>query len=407
MTNSIKIKYLIIIAIITLWFIIPILSIPIILYIAFNHKFPFTTKEKYFILFIISLSFGLIAYTVDSAGFETSDVVRYRDIYKDAIGQNIRDISTLNYIFNLINWFLANYISSNGQFMSLFWGSITMLFTLLASFKIIKYFFEDNGDLYYILMLLCIIIIPFITITEMIKETVAFSIFMFAITKKISNEKNADYYFLISLLIHPVSIILISITYFFTNKYISKYIILILIISLFFSFVNYMDFMTPLTRIPLFNILDLAEKINTYKDWSQWGGSKRYYIISGIVFLQVEVYIWQYYKQKNIKNELSILGILIVSVLLFNMANPHDLARLIFVFFPFQIIITLLDIKSFNINFDKKIVIVFLFIFYISNNSIYTYKQLNSSESRQSYMNNNLSELLTSNFVDFIQYKVK
>lgn len=121
--------------------------------------------------------------------------------------------------------------------------------------------------------------------------------------------------------------------------------------------------------------------------------------------IQIAIYIYQYYKQKDFKNDLSILGILIISVLLFNMSNQHDFARLIIILFPFQILVTLFDIKAFNKVNDKKIVIALLFSFYLISNSIYTYKQLNSDESRQSYMDNNWIRILTSNVSNFFQYQ--
>ena len=390
---------------IIIWGIIPIISIPLLLYLALNNRFSITIKEKYFLLFITALSFGLVAYTVSSAGIETSDVVRYRDIYNDAIGQDFRDISPLNYFFNIINWILANYVSSNGQFLSLFWSTVTISFALFASLKIILYLFEDRGDLYFILILLSLIIIPFITTTEMIKQTTAFSIFFFAISKKITKEKYAIIFFIISFLIHPQSVIFIIIIYFYNNKYINKYIIQIFIISFIFSFINILDFINPLSHFAIFNLIDLSDKIEAYKNWDQWGGSKRYYIIFAMMAIQIAIYIYQYYKQKDFKNDLSILGILIISVLLFNMSNQHDFARLIIILFPFQILVTLFDIKAFNKVNDKKIVIALLFSFYLISNSIYTYKQLNSDESRQSYMDNNWIRILTSNVSNFFQYQ--
>ena len=389
-----------------LWGGIPVLSVPLLLYFAYSNRFNISSIGKHFLLLLVALSFGLVAYTVSSVGIVPSDVVRYRDMFEDSVGSSFGNISPINYFFNIINWILANYVSNNSQFLSLFWSTLTMLFVLLSSVKLIAYLFENKGDLYFILIITCLVIVPFITTTEMIKQTAAFSIFMYALSKKITNDKHSSYYFLLSFLIHPVSILLVFIVYYYNNKYVKKYIYLILSVSLIFSFINILDILSYFDKFYIFKFIDLADKLEAYKDWTQWGGSKRYYIIFGMMVLQVMVYLWQYYRLDDFKNDLSILGLLIVSVLLFNMSNQHDFARLIFILFPFQIIVTLLDIKAFNYVWDRKAIVLFLFSFYLFNTIIYTYNQLHSDESRQAYMDNNLIRLLTSNVFQFFQYHV-
>ena len=389
------------------WIFYPILSIPIMLYIAMNSKTTLPARGKYFLLFMIALSLGLIAYTSGSGGAYDSDLVRYRDSYEEAVGENIGYIEPVYFFFNIINWFLANYLSSNGQFLTLFWSTMALSFTLFSSYKIISYYFKNEGNIHLILMLLCIITIPFIITTELIKQTIAFSVFMYALSKKITNEKHANVFFVIALLLHPQSILLIFITYFYKTKFIRKFANIILFVAVALSFVNVLDLLAPIADMPIFESLGISEKMNQYRDWEEFGGGRRYYILFAVIVLQVIVFVMQCKKNPEISTDLPILGILTICSLLFSMANQHNFARLIFTLFPFQIIFSLLNIRTLHINRNRNVVILFLMTFYILSTSIFTYKQLNSDESRQTYMENKWGDILTTSVIQYVNYEVK
>lgn len=80
------------------WLLFPVISI--FLFLAFFFRYEFGRKTENFMLVLMSISFGLIAYTTRSFGTTDSDIARYYDLYLHlATVDSIQDFF-LSFVFN-------------------------------------------------------------------------------------------------------------------------------------------------------------------------------------------------------------------------------------------------------------------------------------------------------------------
>ncbi len=386
-----------------IWFVLPVLSVIPILFYATRQSIQNSIIGRSFLLFLVSLSFGLIAYTAESVSVKVTDIYRYQELYSSFVNLPLSSVNLKNPLFDLINYLSANYITDNPQFVGLFWTTFTYLFFLLAVNKIISNTNKIDRDWLFIIFVGCILIIPFVWITELIKQSISFSVFAFALAKKLKGEKSASMFCLIGLLLHIPMIIILPI-FFYNSKLIARNIIPIFLVSIGLSFFNILDLLSPLAELNIIKKIGLSERIIAYNSGFGFIISKRFYLQLAFYISQILLLIL-FRINKMVDDEL-IIVILSLSVLLINMGNSHNFVRLVYVYYPFYSLVMLFTLSSIEKLTNRILVASCTCLFYSISNSIMTYKFLYSTAYSNNYMDNNIVGLLFSNVAQFIRYSI-
>jgi hypothetical protein len=386
-----------------LWFVFPVLSILPLVYMATTSSSQVSKTGRRFMLLLVSISFGLIAFTAESVSNKVTDIFRYQELYDSYSGSSFSDIGMKNPLFDSVNYILANYITGNSQFVGFFWITLTYLFLLFSVIKISSKACRLDGDWVFLIIVASLTIIPFVWVTELIKQSISFSIFAYALSKKLSGEKNSYVFSLAALLLHIPVIILLPI-YFYDNKFIRKYIVPIAILCFGLSFFNILELLNPIADFKIMDKIGLSERIKTYTGGYGFVMSKRFYL--QLAFFVSQIILLIAFRFKKYDKTYLVLSILSLSMLLVNMGNPHNFVRLIYVYFPFYIFVLVFTISSMEKVINRVIVLCVTCSFYAISNAIMTYKFVNSTTYSNHYMDNDLIKILFSNVGQFFQYSI-
>lgn len=181
------------------------------------------------------------------------------------------------------------------------------------------------------------------------------------------------------------------------------------LIALAISFVNVNDVFTTLLGDYLG--VGFKERAELYADYN-WNLSRRFYLILVLYGIMVLFLLFSQSKNviKNIDlkvfNRLLNMNVLAFLFLLINRSNVHNFVRYTLTYFPFYILITL---QILNVDLVKKQKIV-LWLFFVA---FFAYSNLLLLQLRttadigyaNSYMNNSVVDLITSNWVDYLTFK--
>lgn len=398
------------------WFICPIPCI--FLFTLFLYKFQFSKQVETWILLFIAISFGLIAYTTQSIGERPSDITRYNFIYSYITTVNSVQSFFISFVvdggnnvlFYLVTFLMTRLFPNNPQVLPLFWVSLTYFFCFLTIRQCAVYF-NLTRQTYIVLIFISFAgIITFYTTTEVIKQTASISIFMYALMFKLQNKKGALFILIVSVLVHFSSMLLVPI-YFICNRHkVVKYLPFFLLVCIALSFFNFNVLLYNILSLFLGNKSDLLMRIKTYEDVETWTISIRFYALFAVYILLVAILYWDYYitqdeHEKSNKKSLLIVHGFAACLLLINRSNVHNFIRYILGYFPFYIVIVAQLFNMRIAKFDKKLLIVFVFAFYLFSNIKMISAQTTSPDYGNSYMNNEVIKLCSSNVVQYLQYR--
>ena len=390
------------------WFLLPILSIIPLIYLAFSYRFKLNKSIQNITIIIIGITYGLIGLTVRSSINNTipTDLERYKDVYDYLVStESIFEYISGNFIFDSINWLSAHYITTDSQFVAFIWPCISIIFLMFAIRNISYQFIDNNDDKIVIFIFATLFMIPYAILYELLKQITAYSIIVYALILSynyLSNKRKIYLYIFIAFFIHFSSILLLFpllLAKFDLCKK-NKSIYIILSLSFLLSQVNILKLLSFFTSIPIFNILTIAERISAYSDFSDFGGSKRFYMGVLIYFCLVLLFL-----RDNRKKEYYPFFLFFI-VLLLNFSNNHNLARLINTMYPFLIILFVITSRLLKEGLNRKIYIAtFVFIIFLFN----TIQYLSNIKNNYYYTfyDNNIVKLITSNCADFILYNEK
>lgn len=405
--NRIELSKMILFSVIVVlfWFFMPILTILPLTYICYSKRFHLSQGQRYFLLFMISLSFGLLGFTTESAGTMPIDMERYREYYFYVLpSQNFIEISPVNYGFNLVNWMFSNYISNNDQTVGLVWVTIGYFFTLMSMHLLINKYVENRADFFALFMIIVLLIIPLVQMTEVLKQTAGFSLFMYGLSRKVCGLKGGGKWVVFAILIH-MTVLLIFITYFYDKGWVKKIVWPIFIFSTVFLVVNLTDILMIVSHIPFLEFVGIASRIEYYADYDLFGGSRRYYII--FVMYAIICFLYVLYSIKN-KNNFKVLIILSLACLCFTFSNQLTFARMIFTWFPFQLLLLVLMLDKTIVKlYSNRMIYFFTYaFFYILSNILMIYATLNDVVYSQKFIGGGVVNLMVSTVYDFFSYKV-
>ncbi len=384
-----------------LWLMFPVLSIIPLIYVSFSYRFGQNRILQNIVIFIVGITYGLIGLTVESSVENNipTDLERYKDVYDYLVSTTFAfEYISGNFVFDTINWCCAHYITTNSQFVAFIWPCISIICLLLAVKNIMIQYIENNGDKYAMFIFATLLMIPFAVLYELLKQITAFSVIVYALSLPHDYNRNKKQLllFVLAFFIHYASVLLLFPLILAKFKVFKNdcWIYLILFVSLLLSQVNILNLVGSL---PIVNLLSLADKVSAYSDFSDFGGSKRFYIGVCIYFILTILYL------KDRRRKECYPFFLFFITLLLNFSNNHNLARLINTMSPFLIIFFIISSRLLKMGWSRAVYIasfvmlIFMFNFtqYISNvNNKYYY----------TFYDNNIVKLLTSNCLDLVAY---
>ena len=338
-----------------IWLISPVSSLIVIIGLLLNNRF--NIGQLNYMTFLISLTFGVVAYTQNGFGgtLDETDIVRYYNYYYKISKYSLDDfveiqlLSNPNIFFDVINFLLTRISPNNAQVFSLFWITLIYFISSKAILKLLDlYALAINYKTKIILLLFGIFsLLSFSYILDLVKQSASIAIFFYCIVTSLEGRKIQGYFLLlIAVLIHSSTLILMPIFFLIGNK--NKTVILI--ITIIFYGILYFVGDSYLGKIFL-GLLDgqytasVLENILKYDDMNNVNGWNNIHIIQYIVI--VFLFIFQFLlfiKLKKIDfNNLKNKNLLIVSffsflVLIATSINTHTFLRFLNTFSLFFIL---------------------------------------------------------------------
>lgn len=352
---------------------------------------------------IVGLTLGLLSYCSQQGSMMACDIIRYRDQWETYIDRPYGEMFGPNILFDSINWFLANYLLSDSRWVGFFWVTIsTSVYLSACTLMIFSVVRKKKDDIIFIAGITCLIIIPFTIINELLKQTVAVSFILMAISLSYLRRPGAVICIIVALLTHVTSTVLFFPIVFWRNKFVRKYIKVFTLVSIGLGMINIVMVMnTILAHIPIVRVMGLALALENYASFDSWGGSKRFYLgFAFFIFQLVYVFAHTYRMQRFIN--LRIILLLIFCTIMINFSNVHNFARLINTLYPFNalaLIVGILESKSSSAR---------LLLALVTGTSLFVSSliQIHSNISHNyfvTYMNNDILQLLSSNIIDFLE----
>jgi len=400
-----------------IWFLFPVACIflfPLLLY-----RFTFSRAVENLMLVLMALSFGLVAYTTRSTGTTDSDIARYYALYKSVADINSAQRFFLvfvidgsnNILFYLITFLMTKLFPNNPQVLPLFWVSVTYFFNFLALKEFVQYFSLSRKQYILLLFFSCIGIITFYTTTEIIKQTASVAIMCYSIILKIRGKKGSLWMAIISVLVHFSSFLILPVYIFCKKRKLVKYLPVLFAFCLVISFFNFNVLLYSILSLFLHTGSDLLMRVQTYQNFETWTISFRFYAVFAMYFLLVVIFYWDYLitkeqEERKRKQSLLIIHCLAFFALLINLNNVHNFVRYVLGYFPFYMaaVVQLFYIRV--AKFDRAVLIVAVLAFYLYSNLKMLIAQTAGPVYANAYMDNDVFRIVTSNVVQFMQFKI-
>lgn len=374
-----------------------------------------------YLCFLISISFGLVAYTVVSNGEIETDMMRYYDIYSyyghlTSFQEFLLAIlieGDLNFLFQFVTFFLSRIFPDNSQCFALFWVSLTYFVGFLMCIELNEYYLKVKNRANVLSLLITAMVfgvMSFYTITELVKQSVAVCVFGYALARRINEKKHVRLLIIASILLHFSTFFLLPV-YIFINKNISRNrVFIIFTICFILSFVNVVQlayFISQIVPLPG----NLRDKILMYTEIENWEYAKRYHILLAVYgFICGLVYIDVYNKKKEGNININYLfNVLFISFcyILINVSNLYNYIRYTLTYFPFYLF-GIFGILNSSFNKYSKVVaysILCLFYCYATTSMLYFRTQEGGNYSN-SYMDNSFVKLISSSVFGYLNYRI-
>lgn len=398
-------------AITSIWAVLPVASVFLIFFLIY--KMDERSYNIPYLLFLVSLSFGLIAYTAVSVdrGGEPTDITRYAAQFrtlaeihtlKEFIFSAVLTDGGIYVVFQLTCLLLAKTFPTNPQVLPLFWVAFEYFFLQMAIYELSIYRKPWEKNTFLILAITLLFGTSLFTIqVELLKQSSATALAAYAIFRYMNGKKNNGWIFLISLLIHSSVLIFLPILLFGKKQFINRYYLLILGGAFCLSLI---DINKAISLIP---VAGLAERASFYADIEGWTINKINYALTFLYTLMLLLVLYDSRrKNKDSTFDRLMFNTIIVSysVLIAQFHSVHNFVRYTYLHSPFYIV-TFFSVFTGNMTKLSRLYIAICFILVlIFLNISYTWTYLNSTYTN-SFMDNSLTRLFTSNVYVFLNYK--
>lgn len=274
-------------------------------------------KETTLCLVIMSMFWGLLAFTQKSLTVEDTDCIRYYSSFEYFEGWNpisaicyLNLIEILNYVFSPVSVFVTA-LTDNVQSISFLWTFLVYLLTFLSMRRLMKYYecYEQRIFAKLVLIMTFCFLVS-VQVSELLKNSAAFAIFFYAFTLQITNSSRMVVWslVLVSIGIHPSAIMLLPLFFYklVNTKIILAFAVIVFLLSL---KINIVDMLMSI--LPSGIYFDLLLERFDYQNIGQTG--TLHYIGIQMAMVGTASYLW--FRSKN--NETELLEVINIVILYF------------------------------------------------------------------------------------------
>lgn len=388
-----------------LWFIFPFLSIFIFLYLI--GKYRLSNRQLSYIQFLISCTFGLLAYTQQS--LSDTDVARYYAMFEPFVDMDL-DLAnyflltdSLAYTFTPFSVFLTS-VFKNVQLVSGFWVFISYQFYFmgLRNYLQIRNIALSPKQMSLIVGISVFGLILFTQVSELLKQGAAISFFFYTYTYflKTGNEWRTLLLLFLDLGIHFSQMLFVPL--FFIGRFSRKWLLALIPFCLLFLFVDITTIVSHL--LPATGWLGaIQSKASIYAEGMDNVYTLRYLSTAFILFISVLLLD----KCTKSTNKLAVKIVYLYCILLLFISSDKIsfLRFTVLSYWPFVLILVeLLRVQTAHWR-AKRLVVMGLCLFSFYSFVTMTYdRTLKSGAYLTSYLNNDLVKILTYSVPQYLSF---
>ncbi|MBQ8501353.1 MAG: EpsG family protein [Bacteroides sp.] len=357
-------------------------------------------------LIILSLFWGLLAFTQKSLASINTDCIRYYyDFeYFEQINPfevfSVFDFSALlNFVFHPISAFTVA-LTGNVQSMSLLWTFIVYFLTFLSAKRLMKYYdCYTNRNFANLVLCLTFCFVAFVQVSELLKQASAFAIFFYGFTMFMTGSSKVIVmlFIIVAVGLHPSSLMLLPL--FFYN-WVKTWILLVLaIVAIVVSqFVDIIGLFMSL--LPGGNY---AEMIMTRFGGSSSEGGTFHYITLQLLMLCPTIFLWLTGKIKEKKQQYAV-NVVLLYFLVTSLNFDNLIAYLRFAIFAHWLFVLVYILCLKNIYFKEvkhilNIMILCMFLMTVR----WTKGRTTPGGYASSYMDNSLVNIVFATSYDYLK----
>ena len=365
-----------------------------------------TNRGVYTCIVVISLFWGLLAFSQKSLAIEDTDCIRYYlllepyELVTPLEGlQDINILELLYFIFYPVS-IIAISLTGNVQIISFLWTFIAYIFTYISIKKIMDYYGTfTQFDFAKVLIICTFCFMSFVQISELLKNSAAFAVFFYALTLYITkgNKIRVITYIFISVGLHTSVVMLIPLFLYKVMK--TKLLIIIGIGSLIISSTtNIIDLLINI--LPGSGYFELLQ--NQFSNYGEGETGSTHYVILQLALLCPTLYLWIKYKNYIDVSYAVNLVLLYFIISNFNFYNLVAYLRLsIFSHWLFTLIlIKYIEYSRINININKIKYALIVSMFFMTVK--WTYSRTLSGGYCSSYMDNSIPKIILSTSYSYL-----
>lgn len=357
-------------------------------------------------LIVISMFWGILAFSQKSLAVEDTDCVRYYLMMESfetlnitEIFQNINFLELLNFVFYPIS-IIAISATGNVQIISLLWTFIVYILTYISIRRLMEYYgIYNQKDFAKAILISTFCFMAFVQICELLKNSAAFAVFFYALTLYMTGVKKvyAMTLVLIAIGLHPSVIMLIPLFWYKVLN--TRFAIVLSIVSFIVSsLTNIIELVLDiLPRSGYFELL-----LNHFEDYGDGQTGTTHYIAIQLALLCFAFYLWSKYKSNK---EISYAINLVLLYFIISNLNFYNLvAYLRFSIFSHWLFALIyiwyikVSFESKNINTIKKLLVIFMLIM----TTRWTLGRTISGSYCSSYMDNSLPKIIFSTSYNYL-----
>lgn len=357
-------------------------------------------------LFVLSLFWGLLAFTQKSLALIGTDCIRYYYEFENFEKLSLLEIfnilkfgAHLNFVFHPISAF-AVALTKNVQTVSFLWSSLVYLLTYLSVRRLMIYYdCYTNRNFANIVLCLSFCFIAFVQVSELLKQASAFAVFFYGFTLFFTSGSKILTALLtfIAIGIHPTTMMLLPL--FLYNQVRTKtlvfFIIGIIIVS---QFVNIIDLF--MNMLPGGTYTKMIEE--RFGEESERGGSLHYILLQVLMLFPI-IYLWRTRKIKD-KIQQNALNIVLLYFLISSLNFYNLVAYLRFSIFAHWIyaLVMILCIKNICYADVKRVLKVFIICMFFMTMKWTFNRTLVKDGYCSSYMDNNIVNIVFSSSYNYL-----
>lgn len=364
-------------------------------------------KETTLCLTIMSMFWGLLAFTQKSLTVEDTDCIRYYSSFEYFEGWNpisaiccLNLIEILNYVFSPVSVFVTA-LTDNVQSISFLWTFLTYLLSFLSMRRLMEYYeCYEQRRFANLVLIMTFCFLAFVQVSELLKNSAAFAVFFYAFTLQITNSSKVVVWILVlaSIGIHPSAIMLLPL---FFYKLINTKITLVFAVIMFVLSlkINIVDIVMGLLPGGIYFDL-LLERFGNH-DFEQTG--TLHYIGIQMAMVGTAFYLW--FRSKDCETgPLEVVNIVLLYFIV-SIVNFHNLvAFLRFTIFSHWIfgLITIWYLKkSYIPSYKRMMTLMIVFMFFMTLRWTYGRTMVRGGYC-SSYMDNSITNIIFSTSYDYL-----